>query len=644
MDRLIVNGVDVDLYDKDQAGINLGVNNLGDLTDRDGGYSQTLKVPKTDKNLATFGYSHSLVSNSEDVYTKLECQYYSGGVQLIGQGYAVVNDVGVDFNLTLFSGNTSLFSKIEGLKLSDLDLSDYDLIWDFDGVASMYGNTASPMTLLLDNGNVEYNSREIETSEMYFHLFFSTILDQIFIDAGFEKDGAIFSELDYTQMIFPFVNEYPKQGLVEIEESMTKAVNTTTEILTPAPTGTFSDVDLTFADDSVRGYDVNDNYDTVTGVYTAPHLGRVKIKSHLVIYVNDMIGGVTGTLVYIKIMVNGVQVTTSETLLHEQALNNDNNYLDFELEVDVNAGDEIQLTAVTYNPIGHPVGYFVGIVTGDDSTNGRSYFQFDLDDELLWGGMWRANRNLPDMAQKDFLKMFCQIFGQSFETDEFSAMVSFFNIDEVIARKGLDESFDYSDYFDVGSENIKYHSTYAKINECKFAKDDNVTEFYGDGSFAIGDETLKEKMTAIQLPVASSLTVSRMLGIEMGQLLRFDIDGKEVTPKPRILKRVSTPLTSTNYIRLVEDGTANVQDFFSSITGLFLYDFNYLLSTYYVGWIEVLNDYKLVGCNVLVPSSKVQQFTFKYPVYIARLSSWFYVNKIENYKNGKLCKLELQRI
>ena len=646
-DRLYIEGNRVDLYEGDQAGMNFAVNNLGDMTDREGGFSYSLKIPKTDNNISIFGYTNSLSSNTRKAFEKIACQYYSGAVQLVGSGYCVINDAGRDFNISIYSGNTSLFNKIEGLKLSDLDLSAYDMMWDFAGIASMYSNTASPTCVLLDNGHVLSTGNEIEASEMFFQLFWSTVLEQIFIDAGFTFDGSMFSDEEYTRALFPFVNEIPKQGLPEIEESKTKAVNTTTEILTPTPTGTYSTVPLTFADDSVDGYDVNGNLNVGTGIYTVPHKGKIKVKGHLVVYVNDMLP-VTGTLCYVQVMVNAVQVATSETLLHENANDNANNYLDFELFVDVEAGDTIGLEAVTYNPIGHPLGYLVAIVTGDDTTNGKSYFQFDLDEELFWGGMWRFSRNLPDLSQKDFLKMTCQLYGQSFETDEFSSEITFFNLDEVIALRGLDGSFDWSNYLDVGSHSIKYHSTYAKTNECIFSKDDEVTEFLGDSSFAIDDDTLKEKGTAIKVPVAASDTVSRLQGIEMAEVLRFDIDDKPVTPKPRILRRVNTPLNPSglteNYVRITEAGTANQNDFYNASVGLFTHSFSYMLNRYYTGWIDTLNDYKVVTCNMLIPPSVMQSFSFTKPVYLKQLNSWFYVNKIDNYKSSKLCKVELQRI
>jgi hypothetical protein len=138
-----------------------------------------------------------------------------------------------------------------------------------------------------------------------------------------------------------------------------------------------------------------------------------------------------------------------------------------------------------------------------------------------------------------------------------------------------------------------------------------------------------------------------MRGLTMAQVLRVDVDGKEITPKPRILKFVNSafPLPNTNdYLRIYEDGTATANDFFTSYAGIFDYDLYRILEDYYGGWVNVLNDYKDVSAQFLLPSTVVANLNFSYPVYVHQLSSWFFLNKIENYKQGKLCKLELQKI
>ena len=76
-DRLYIEGNRVDLYEGDQAGMNFAVNNLGDMTDREGGFSYSLKIPKTDNNISIFGYTNSLSSNTRKAFEKIACQYYS---------------------------------------------------------------------------------------------------------------------------------------------------------------------------------------------------------------------------------------------------------------------------------------------------------------------------------------------------------------------------------------------------------------------------------------------------------------------------------------------------------------------------------------------------------------------------------------
>jgi hypothetical protein len=360
---------------------------------------------------------------------------------------------------------------------------------------------SSPTTVLLDDGRVSETVREINSKEMYFHLFFSTILDAIFTGAGYVKSGDIFSNLDYTKALFPFVNEYPKQGLVEMDESKSKAVCTTT-INIPFPGTTITP--LNFADDTLEGFDVNGNYDPITGEYTVPHAAKVRVSGHVVAF-GTRSGA--GTLVArILIQKNGVDEYFGEVVNNTNFIINSNHYFDWMAEIECEAGDVLTVNFLLADVSNV---YTWDIITGGSSTGGKSFINFEISDELVWTGMWRMARNLPDMSQKDFFKMFCQLFGQMFQVDEITRVVNFFIVDEVINNKGVTgKSVDLSPYFDWGSEMIKFHSSYAKANEMKFIKDDNVTEFYGDAIFYLDDETLKEKQVAVSLPVASSLSSS----------------------------------------------------------------------------------------------------------------------------------------
>lgn len=639
-DLLLINGERVDMPVTDQAGISIAVNDLSDMGSRQGSFTPTVKLPKTDNNIRIFESCFSSVSASRLPYTKNRADYFSGGTQLIADGVAVVQDAGKEINLNIFSSNATFFQLIDGKKLSELDLSAFDLIWNHSNVVACYGNNQTPLTALISDGNLTGEDREINTKKMFFHVYLSDIINAIITDAGFTKSGSIFSDANYLNKILTFSYEYPRQGFAEMEESATRLYgkNDAYTVLQS------SSMKMVYIDaSSPLGYDANSNYNTTTGVYTVPHGGRINVKGHQV--VDDVWDGSPSVFTtFMKLYVNGVEAASYAGINSTTVFENDTNYIDWSLQAEVEAGDTVEIYFSWSQPFGNHHNF--GLLDTSDSGS-RSWIQFDLDEELLWGNLWHISRNLPDWTQKDVLKMFVAIFGQSFQVDDFSKEIKFFTIDEVIENKGSQYSHDWSAYYESGTATIKFHSTYSKVNDCVFTKDDTVAEFTGDSSFDVSDETLKERGEAIKIPVSPSQNVRRMRGIFMAEVLRLDNEGNTVTPKPRLLSFINTPFPPPNtndFVRLYEDGTANTNDFFTANVLLFDFGFTEILNGYYQGWLSVLNDYKAVQAVFLLPASAVAGFDFSYPVYVKGLSSWFYVNLIENYKSGKKCKVELIQV
>jgi hypothetical protein len=637
-DVLFINGSRVDLKDDDQAGITKAANDLGDMASRQGSYSYTIRLPKTDNNRRVMENAHSTISGTRLPYQRLTCDYYSGGVQLIADGFGVIQDAGLEYNLNIFSSNAGLFQLIDGKKLADLDTSSYDLLWNHSNVVACYGNNITPITLLIDDGTLSETARAIDSKKMFFHPYFKDVLNALFTDAGYSVINLPTGN-DFTKALFPFVNEYPVQGLSEIANSEVSA----SEVIEVYGVGTTAELNIVCTDNAVDGSDVGNNYDAITGEYTVPYAGRIKVSGHIV---TDAIwSGVVTTLnADIVVKKNGVDAQVIDAYSASTVNANDNNYTDFETSVDCQAGD---LLTVHFRYSQFSSQFNIGIKQGGNTTGGETSIGFSLDEELLWGGKWYINRNLPDMTQKDFLKMFCNLFGLSFYVDDFSKVINFYSVDDVILNKGQSTSQNWSDYYDSGTAMIKFHSRFAQVNDMVFTQDDEVPQFTGDAQFIITDTTLPERSQAFKLPVAASIEVKRLRGIDMAQVLRVDIDGNDVTPKPRILSVVNSAFPSPNvndYLRIQESGTGNINDFFTAYSARFTHDLARIGLAYYSGWINILNDYKAVTAQFRLPAYVVANFAFNTAVYVREMSAWFYVNKIENYKNGKLCKVELQLI
>jgi hypothetical protein len=110
--QLFINGKSVDLSDETKIGITKQVNNFGDLTSRQGDFSNTFKIPKTIKNRTIFENSENTNSATLFPYKKHLVDYFEDGIQIVFNGSGtLVNDDEKFYNFKINSGNTSFFDE-----------------------------------------------------------------------------------------------------------------------------------------------------------------------------------------------------------------------------------------------------------------------------------------------------------------------------------------------------------------------------------------------------------------------------------------------------------------------------------------------------------------------------------------------------
>jgi len=643
-DELYINHVKVDLLPTTAIALSSVANDLADIKDRQGGFSNTFKLPLTALNRATFDFANKPTSQSDKPYLKLHCRLYSEGVEVVGNGYAVVNSCSDGFNVTLFTGNTGFFEAIEGKRLRDLDTTLYDMVstpWNFLGVTNNYGTAVSPCFFITDDGTVDVDDREIEASTLYPMMRFSDIVNLIFTQAGFTISGDVLLTLDYINMLFPFVGDSPKQGIQEIEGANVEAYfDRNPEFIYYLSSGGIRL--LIFTDDNVQGNDVNLRYNTITGAYILPYAAKIKIKLHVVITIFPFVASSGGfdTIVDLSIRKNGVIVDGSQAIISNP--NPPFITIDGEYYVDANAGDVI---TTTINRSGSVNLQDARVVIGGSNTGGQTKIEFSIIDTLTFGSRWRHNANFPDMTQKDFLKAFMQMFFLTPNTDMFAKNVDFFTFDKLDENKPI--APDWSAYLDTNSPGIEYHSQkYGQQNLLKYKEDANVLKYFGDGSFLIDDETLRPIAEMFTLPYAASENALRMSGINMAKVLRINSDGDKVKPVQRILKAEITnvPYGVNSFIRIRHSVLSQTFDTTISACAIFNYNLDRMIADYGFTLVEMLDRYGMMQVFMLLPSHVFNEIRHDVPVYVAGLGGMCYLNKVTDFMSAKLTKVELIRM
>jgi len=265
--------------------------------------------------------------------------------------------------------------------------------------------------------------------------------------------------------------------------------------------------------------------------------------------------------------------------------------------------------------------------------------------------------NLPSMTLKNFLKTFAQMFGLILLPDALSKNIRFIQFKKIVENIAI--ARDWSSKVATVGANIKFRiGNYGQNNSLQYAVDENVLSGIGDASFSIDDETIQQNVVVISLPFAASETTFSANGLSMSSILFKDFNANVLKPTPRVFYAYKTTPSDSEVFSLVDYNTltiptivhsASATDYFKTyfidsgeINGLGFG--STLMSENYTELIEALDKTKLITIELNLTASDVANFDFSIPIYLRQLASYFYVNKIQNWIEGKQTKVELLRI
>ena len=106
MNQLIVNGKTLILSDQTRIGITYQANNIGELQNRQGTFTNTFKLPLVRDNIEALELVNQMTSTTVLPYRKLSATYLENGIEIIGNGTATIVSIDSQFiNMNIISGN-----------------------------------------------------------------------------------------------------------------------------------------------------------------------------------------------------------------------------------------------------------------------------------------------------------------------------------------------------------------------------------------------------------------------------------------------------------------------------------------------------------------------------------------------------------
>ncbi|MDA8956706.1 hypothetical protein N9H19_03725, partial [Flavobacteriales bacterium] len=476
MTELYINDKRIDLVDSVIAQT-LQINELSNLDSRQSTYTNQFKVPLTPENIKTFELLGLVGNTSRVPYQRLKAKLVVDGIELISNGFAVINVTSATYyTIHIYDGVLSLFEKLKGLKMSDLDFTALNHISGTSTYLNSFDNTEGYIYALANFVSLNESSG-INYARQTPSLFIHTLWQMIFEQSNIDYSGDIFDEPDFKELLMTVSKGYG--DLVERNRINTDGTKGENNFVAPSND---DDILLSLSDT---------NTNTAFTIVTSGSGDFVQINIERKIYLTfNMDSVVRRGDVDVKLLIN-------DTVVHEFNLSTPQ---EFESTSENNFFETEFVSGI---------GTTVRILVNENYTSG-DWIEYDLDYSLDFVTKYEENIDeinfediIGDKLQTDFIKDIMQRFGIIFKpikTIDADLGFEFITIEKLLGRTEVpsgDDDFvqDWSDKFpDILQTSYKV-GDYSKLNHLKYNYDSDVIVPTHDGVITIDNENISPEKT-----------------------------------------------------------------------------------------------------------------------------------------------------
>jgi hypothetical protein len=658
-------------------------NNLGELKDRQTDYTNTFTIPKSKKNQEIFELLDNINSVSDKSYQKLSCKIVRDGIEITQNGIVSIESVKDNYEITIYSGNANFFEEIGDKKIVELTYLDVNTDWNRADIISALGATSGICWPILNRG-VFNNFRWADTRSMWPAIFVHNIVEYIFIEAGYNKAGDYLDSDDYKKLILPYLSIKANDT---VRGKMAAWRNALLDYFTVTATNEY---DFYVNWDSATKYDPYSLIKLKTGLwgfwrYYVPSDGLYRFRIDMRTYITA-----SHQYVYYKLRDRRDNVLDDKTITPGGA-----GTYDFELEYEGYFYAQDMIYVHIHVPAAAD-NYQIQI----NATTKFNTLNVDCEHTAFECEV-PCGINLPDITQKEFLKSLAYMHCLLFIADNIKKTIHFIRFSDIIKNKRI--AYDWSDKLDLSKERepeLKFKfGKYGQSNYLRYKEDEEVELELGDDFFVFDNKMLPVEKTLITMPFAATESNTCLAGIvcakiecqeiNKGHILDMDdgltyyslnginwlhytsateiitvwfFHGDSVGVGARFDQPIITKQPSSRIlaVKKVADVGADIRFYegsYSSYTGedeniniaYFIHpsygdiSFNKLIDDYYQEFINVMNKPKVLTAYFKLSPIDILQFDFSIPVWIDYYQSYFYVNKIEEYR-GEITLVELIKI
>jgi hypothetical protein len=683
--QLYINDQLVDLNDDSPIALTFQINNLAEVQNQQGNTSNQFKLPLTQRNRRILGFPDDVAFTTNAPYQQYPAKLVQDGLEIIPYGIAELNQIDEDnASVTVLSGNVDFFDAIDG-QLYDMGDSTsqwsdygqslvwqaYDHVWNVQNTAYSQTKTDGWIWPVVDYGMIS-NSDYSTTIDVHYQrpgFFIKTVVDLLLKSAGYKGAGSFLNDPLYPKLICQFANDSFDHGAdvqnnvsyksitVQTGQNFTRSHPDTANSIGSIPFSlVLSDPDH-YYNPAANGYFVPEITSMTASVafgisFTSTNPSHASYSSKVAIQIrlyNDVSQADTEGTILAETMVDYADRGSAYAItLLNQAISFD--------QV-LQPGQGIR---ITYE--------FTGYTGGTFTLNSGATFNIqNKTQEVQYGQVIQCERIFPDISQKDLLKDILQKFAIICQTDNANRVISFNSLRDIANNIPVAKDWS-SKCIDQGKQIVFQLGSYSQVNYLKYKEDDGVLPLdFANSQINIADTTLPASGDLFESQFAPTLN-RPFYGGTIAQILKkdpkSDDDDFSIGTEPRLLVDQKFDLRTIGKSVTFNDGnTANniVVNDWISVPYFYKPDGEYnvcfcdmpsnngkklpgLQSKYYPEFQKVLTQSKKITRYLLLTPRDILELDLMIPVYLQQDNAYYYVNKIDSWRKGQPCKVELVKL
>lgn len=634
--EVYINDQIVDLLEQDNPiALTYAVNNLAELKDRQAYSTNSFKLPLTQRNRIACGLPDDANFTGLEPYRKNTAKIVQNGIEVLTNGIALINQTRNEIEVQILSGIIGFFDLIDGLYISDIDLSDFQHNWTLAAVIASQANTSGYVWPVIDYGALPTDSKLVNVKQLRPATFRHTLIERIISEAGYTFEGAITTDQRYLKSVLAFSNDKFLHG-----QSFIDATNTISTIarnnISQDLLNDFRDFTINFQD--TAGTDPGTNWNGTE--YTAPGIVKVKASLTYDFQIRDQYkGGATPSIsINIEAFRSGAWAIVAQNVHNAQGEFETYTYEDQKLEVDVDllAAEKIRVRAHSEPATQRVFGRFmVGAAIDIDY----------IPQDIIFGQSVQLEATLPKITQKDFFKDFLQMFGLIVIPDNYRKHLKLVNMQEIYENKY--RAPDWTDKFIDQVPQIDYSfGEYGINNYGNFKNDEKVIQDTGQGNLILDNLTLDQNVDLFRSVFAASNSSIRLQGVQVALITKIE-DATLVfktKTEPRILMdlKLNAGLTFTDDVTQTAAPTVSIPYFQAG--GLPGLGYDELFTENYPEILRMLYRPFVMNRPVLLKEADVANIDWTLPIYDKKTAAYYYRNAINNFIEGEICFVSLVKM